>query len=113
MVFEALSMLTKAVILFDEFESVLRRRESDTSQADSKTVNDSPTMQFLLTGLLPQLVKLHEVAKRQSIVYCMATNFLHKVDDAAIRRGRFDHWLAVYNPDPLSRAATFLYRLQR
>lgn len=117
MVFETISMLTQVVILLDEFESVLLKRHDAKTEASAETSqapsSASQTEHLLLTGLLPQLVKLHDVARRQSVVYCMATNFLDKVDDAAIRRGRFDHWLPVYNPDPLSRAATFLYRLYR
>lgn len=124
LVFEALSMLTRVVILFDEFESVLQRRKEDEADDDdlpqaargagtTAESSSSPTTQFLLTGLLPQLVKLHAVARRKSIVYFLATNRLKRIDDAAIRRGRFDLWIPIYNPDPLSRAGTFLYRLQR
>ncbi len=106
LVFEALSMLTRAVVLFDEFETVLTDRGASAPPPDSAT-------RFLLTGLLPQLAQLHEAAQRQAVVYFVATNQLSMVDPAAIRPGRFDIWLPVYNPDPLSRAGTFLYRLQR
>lgn len=118
-VFEAISMLTHVVILLDEFESVLKRRKREGQPMVGTAIDTqpapvtSPTLQFLLAGLLPQLVKLHDVARRQSVVYCLATNFIDEIDDAAIRRGRFDHWLPVYNPDPLSRAATLFFRLQR
>jgi|GEM_PF-2723569 len=106
LVFEALSMLTHVVVLFDEFEEVLMDRAGPGRERD-------PNTRFLLTGLLPQLARLHEIAQRQAVVYFMATNQLSTVDSAAIRRGRFDEWLPVYHPDPLSRAGTFLFRLQR
>jgi len=72
---------------------------------------DDPTFKFLLAGMLPKLLKLHDTAKRQSLVYCLATNYLKDIDEAAQRRGRFDFKVPVYNPCPLSRAGTFLFRL--
>ncbi len=101
-IFDALSMLTNAVILFDEFESVLPDRDEKHERS----------LEFLLTGLLPKLVKLHTVAQVQGLVYFLATNHIERIDPAAIRRGRFDLQLPVYNPDALSRAAACLYRLQ-
>jgi len=104
-VFEALSMLTQAVIILDEFEPVLRNRKSESRP-------DDPTLKFLVTGMLPKLVKLHAAAKNQSLVYCLATNRMEEIDDAAKRVGRFDKHMPIYNPDPLSRAGAFLYRFQ-
>ncbi|HEV7902420.1 MAG TPA: ATP-binding protein [Pyrinomonadaceae bacterium] len=107
-VFEALSMLTQCVIILDEFEPVLRARDSEREGSDSQA--DDPIFNFLVTGMLPKLVKLHDAAKKQSLVYCLATNFIEKIDDAAKRSGRFDLRLPIYHPDPLSRAGEFLYR---
>jgi ATPases of the AAA+ class len=107
-VFEALSMLTQAVIILDEFEPVLRDRSLTKVGAGSKA--DDPIFNFLVTGMLPKLIKLNDAAKRQSLVYCLATNFVEKIDNAAKRPGRFDLPLPVYSPDPLSRAGEFLYR---
>jgi hypothetical protein len=101
-IFDALSMLTNAVILFDEFESVLQERAERHERS----------LEFLLTGLLPKLVKLHTLARSQALVYFLATNRIERIDQAAIRRGRFDVQLPVYNPDALSRTAACLYRLQ-
>jgi len=144
-VFEAVSMLTQAVIILDEFEPVLKSRAEDdeTDAAENQNTNgepettsahrtsakrlkllakiaeelkeigkkDDPTFKFLLAGMLPKLLKLHDTAKRQSLVYCLATNYLKDIDEAAQRRGRFDFKVPVYNPCPLSRAGTFLFRL--
>lgn len=118
-VFEALSMLTQTVILFDEFEPVLRHRQGakrdqgkDLEKDDGGGASSQP-YEFLLTGMLPKLIKLHDAAQKHSFVYFLATNHLDKMDDAAVRPGRFDARLFVDHPDPLSRKGTFLYRLQR
>lgn len=100
-IFDALSMLTNAVILFDEFESVLPDRDEKHERS----------LEFLLTGLLPKLVKLHDLAQSQGLVYFLATNHIERIDPAAIRRGRFDLEMPVYTPDALSRAVACIYRL--
>jgi hypothetical protein len=102
-VFEALSMLTRTVILFDEFETALANRSEE----------GKPAIASVVAGLLPKLVKLHDVALTQGLVYFLATNYRKRLDDAAIRRGRFDIHLPVFHPDPLSRTATLFYRLER
>jgi hypothetical protein len=72
-----------------------------------------PQFKFLVAGMLPRLLRLHDVAKRQSVAYCLATNHLRKIDDAAKRTGRFDLTIPVYNPCPLSRAGSLILRLIR
>lgn len=124
-VFDALSMLSQTVILLDEFEPVLGRREpkEGDQQGSGKNTGDlieaakairegeTSMLNFLLTGMLPKLVSLHEAAKKQSLVYCLATNRLEKIDDAAKRSGRFDVHQGIYKPDPVARAGTFLFNL--
>jgi hypothetical protein len=109
-VFEALSMLTQVVIILDEFEVVVGRRGQSEEEEEKKEVE---IYEFLRTGMLPKLLKLHDSARKQSLAYCLATNFLMKIDPAARRKGRFDFLIPVYDPDALSRAGTFLYRLWR
>lgn len=96
-VFQALSFLTNAVILFDEFEEVLVSRATKRSQFRS-------IFHFLTPGMLPKLKELNEAAARQRLVYILLTNHLATLDRAAIRPGRFDAHVAVYPPDVLSRA---------
>jgi hypothetical protein len=103
LIFESLSMLSQAVIVLDEFEPVIRRRDS------GKT--DPAEFRFLVTGMLPKLRTLNKAAKEQSLVYCLATNFLGEVDPAAKREERFDLHIPVYHPDPISRFETFFYQL--
>jgi SpoVK/Ycf46/Vps4 family AAA+-type ATPase len=94
-VFQALSLLTRAVILFDEFDPVLLRRN-----LDEKNPN---LFSFLTPGMLPKLKSLHDWAEKRSVAYVLITNLIGKLDDAAIRNGRFDIRLGIYPPDFLSR----------
>jgi hypothetical protein len=96
-VFSALAMLTQSVILFDEFDSILRTREQD------KGGQITSEFQFLTPGLLPKLKRLHDRAAKQRLAYVLATNYVGSIDDAAIRLGRFDSRLGIFPPDLLSR----------
>jgi ATPase family associated with various cellular activities (AAA) len=95
-VFSALSMLSHCVILFDEFDSILRTRSRDRGPIRSR-------FQFLTPGLLPKLKHLHERAEKQRLAYALATNYVGDLDRAAIRRGRFDRQVGIFPPDFLSR----------
>lgn len=193
-IFEALSMLTQTVIIFDEFEPMLKNRKPkemtnryeevlrnkqqqaeldrqslenfnklvelylasqetatvapidgqeelikrmkeiakadlDTSAESNELGNaalitiadelreirkkDDPKVRFLLAGMLPKFLKLHDAAKTQSLVYFLGTNVFKDIDLAAQRSGRFDSKIPIYNPCPLSRAGTFLYLLSK
>jgi len=96
-VFQALSLLTNAVILFDEFEEVLVDRHQ--TEGGTRSI-----FQFLTPGMLPKLKTLHDSAKVRGVAYILLTNDHKKLDEAAIRPGRFDVKLGVYPPDLLSRA---------
>lgn len=100
-VFYALSLLTRAVILFDEFDPVLKRRDAS---------NNSPlnVFSFLTPGMLPKLKDLHDRAKKRSVAYVLVTNLIGELDEAAVRQGRFDERLGIYPPDLLSRTGRFL-----
>jgi len=108
-IFDSLSMLTQVVIFLDEFEPVVRTRETDKTRKGSP--QDPPEFRFLVTGMLPKLIKLNKSAEKQSVVYCLATNYLTQLDKAAKRIGRFDLQIPIYHPDPMSRIGVFLYRL--
>lgn len=99
-VFEALSLLTRVVILFDEFDPVLKRRDPD---------NQNPSVfSFLTPGMLPKLKTLHDNAEKRSVAYVLITNLIGSLDEAAIRQGRFDEKIGIFPPDLLSRAGRFL-----
>jgi hypothetical protein len=118
-IFEALSMLTKVVILFDEFEDVLHSRylgkKISQNQTDDGNSNkpDVSMFAFLRTGMLPKLKKLHDASKNQSVAYCLCTNLYEELDWAATRSGRFDYHIGIYKPDLLSRAGSFRNELLR
>jgi len=105
-VFEALSLLTRAVILFDEFDPVLKRR-------DVATNNPLSVFSFLTPGMLPKLKELHERADKRSVAYVLVTNLIGELDEAAVRQGRFDERLGIYPPDLLSRVGRFLDQCYR
>jgi hypothetical protein len=94
-VFAALSLLTRAVVLFDEFDPVVLRREPEEKHPS--------VFSFLTPGMLPKLKTLHDRAKARSVAYVLVTNLIAKLDEAAIREGRFDMHLGIYPPDVLSR----------
>lgn len=123
-VFEALSMLTQCVLIFDEFEPVLENRgkgagSSPNELTESAVITDvlqhisgnDPKFRFVLGGMLPKLIKLHDAAEKQSFAYCLGTNRLNDIDRAAKRNGRFDKRVPVYKPDALSRAGALLFCL--
>jgi hypothetical protein len=121
-VFEALSMLSQCVIIFDEFEPVLKHRSNELLSSRDRlgrigdvlkniSDKDDPKFRFVLGGMLPKLIKLHDSAEKHSFVYCLATNRLGEIDSAAKRKGRFDSKRPIYKPDALSRAGTLLYYL--
>jgi hypothetical protein len=96
-VFRALALLTRAVILFDEFDPVLRSRDRDAA-------GPSTVFTFVTPGMLPKLKRLHDTAKGRRVAYVLITNHIGMLDRAAIRSGRFDRKVGIYPPDPLSRA---------
>jgi adenylate kinase family enzyme len=105
MLFDALSMLTRAVIIFDEFEPILLKRETD-GQNEERSI-----FTFLTPGMLPKLKKLYDSAEGQGVAYCLVTNLYENLDKASIRRGRFDEHIYVRHPNFYSRAGIFLDRL--
>jgi hypothetical protein len=102
-IFEALSLLTRVVILFDEFDPVLWSRDvGDRRSAPSSIFG------FLTASMLPKLKTLHKTAEKRSVVYVLITNLIDSLDEATVRQGRFNKKLGIYPPDVLSRAGRFL-----
>lgn len=104
-IMKALSYLRHSVVLFDEFESVLHKR----SPSDPPPEN---MFQFMPSAMLPKLTELNRAAKEHGLVYVLATNFFDNLDEAAVRRGRFDDWVGVYPPDPASRMCRLVARVK-
>jgi hypothetical protein len=85
-IFEDVMDLSGVVILFDEMDALVQRRDEAGVDTESK---------FLTTYMLPKLSKLHG---RGRVVFFMATNFQAKFDDAIKRAGRFDFLLCMGPP---------------
>jgi SpoVK/Ycf46/Vps4 family AAA+-type ATPase len=92
-VFEALTLLTRVVVLFDEFDPVLWRR--DPSDSTPRSV-----FTFLTPGMLPKLKDLRRCAKKRSCAIALSTNLIGGLDPAAIREGRFDKKSGHISPGP-------------
>jgi hypothetical protein len=86
-IFEDAMDLCGAVVLFDEMDALVQKRDSETAiDIESR---------FLTTYMLPKLAKLHD---RGQLVFLMATNFQANFDDAIKRAGRFDFLLCMGPP---------------
>ena len=107
-VFQALSKLTHAVILFDEFDSILL----DRAKRDPDEIPRS-VIEFLTPGILPKLKSLNEASKEQRISFVLATNFVDRLDAAVTRGGRFDDRHGIYPPDVVSRLGRLLDQLKK
>jgi hypothetical protein len=99
-------MLTRTVVLFDEFDSILRTRSLDRDRPVSE-------FSFLTPGLLPKLKRLHDKAAKQQVAFALATNFVGDLDSAAIRSGRFDAKLGIFPPDFLARVGRLATEMRR
>ena len=97
-IFEDVEDLCGVVVLFDEMDALVQKRESEQSLAlESK---------FLTTYMLPKLAKLHD---RGQLIFLMATNFQETFDDAIKRAGRFDLLLCM-GPPTLKAKCDFLHK---
>lgn len=74
------------VVLFDEFDELVRERGSSDSQ---------PFSRLLTTAMLPKLTSIH---RQGSLVFIIATNHISEFDLAIKRRGRFDRVVQVMPP---------------
>ncbi len=92
-VFRAARAQAPCVLFLDEMDSLLKDR-NQTMNSSNETAN---TTNALLTEL---------VASRDAgIVIIGATNYLEKLDPAAIREGRFDFKIEIIPPDEVARTA--------
>ena len=84
--FRMLQETERVVVLFDEFDELVRERGSSDSQ---------PFSRLLTTAMLPKLASIH---KRATLVFIIATNHVGEFDLAIRRRGRFDRVVQVMPP---------------
>jgi hypothetical protein len=84
-IFRMLSSAEEIVVLFDEFDEMVRNRES-TGEMLSR---------FLTTAMLPKLAKIN---KQRRILFIVATNYIDSFDVAISRAGRFDYVIQMMPP---------------
>ena len=85
-IFEDVMDMTGVVILFDEMDALVQKRDADTyldTEGNFRRLH------------APELAKLHD---RGQVVFLMATNFQASFDDAVKRAGRFDFLLCMGLP---------------
>lgn len=85
-IFRMLEQTERVVVLFDEFDELVRERESSNVEAFSR---------FLTTAMLPKLASIH---KRATLIFILATNNIGAFDIAIRRQGRFDHVIQIMPP---------------
>lgn len=85
-IFRMLEETERVVVLFDEFDELVRERGS---------ANSEPFSRLLTTSMLPKLTSIH---KRRTVVFIIATNHVGEFDLAIRRRGRFDRVVQVMPP---------------
>jgi hypothetical protein len=100
-IFDRLSLLEKAVVLFDEVEEFVRDR--------TKEVN--PSSRMLTTSMLSLI---QELRSKKGVIFIVATNFLDKFDAAIARSGgRFDMMVLISPPSREEKKRLFRERLAK
>jgi len=84
--FSMLVAAERIVVLFDEFDEMMRDRALANTEAVSR---------FLTTAMLPKLTSIND---NRRIVFILATNYIDQFDFAISRPGRFDTVLQVMPP---------------
>jgi hypothetical protein len=92
--FKVLELQHRSVILFDEIDHFLLDRESRLYR------EQEGIFQFLTPGMLTKLKDLHSVKRP---IFIIATNYVERIDRAAIRMGRIDDRYLVLPPDSCQR----------
>jgi hypothetical protein len=85
-IFRMLEETEGVVVLFDEFDELVRERESSAAQ---------PFSRLLTTAMLPKLANIHKSA---ALVFIIATNNISEFDLAIRRPGRFDRVVQIMPP---------------
>jgi hypothetical protein len=84
-IFRMLSAAEQLVVLFDEFDEMVRNR----------ALSDELLSRFLTTAMLPKLARIN---KERRILFVVATNYIHTFEVAISRAGRFDLVLQMMPP---------------
>ncbi|MDO8944016.1 MAG: AAA family ATPase, partial [Desulfobacterales bacterium] len=88
------------VLFIDEVDSFIRSRDEYTNNAEDQKITNT---------LLTEIVSL----RKHKVVLVAATNFLGKLDPAAIREGRFDYKVEITAPDEVARLGMLRHGAQK
>jgi hypothetical protein len=86
-IFRMLEQTEGVVVLFDEFDELVRERESSRAE--------QPFSRLLTTAMLPKLASIHKLG---TLVFLIATNNIAEFDLAISRQGRFDRVVQIMPP---------------
>lgn len=98
-IFNALMELDRCVVLFDEIDELIRRREGQETD---------PFGRFLTTSMLPKIAQLWDQRK---VLFFVATNHVAKADTAIRRSSRFDAAILVAPPSLAAKREALAARL--
>ncbi len=93
-IFNNLFHLHHAIVFFDECDELFRDRETDGGSSH-RTI-----LSFMTASMLPKLQKLHD---KKNVIFVVGTNYLHRIDPAIRREGRFDYLILFDRPDETAR----------
>lgn len=99
--FDAAAAQAPCVLFIDEAEAVLKDR--------ANSGGDPAEYERMVATFLDRVVKLRD----KSVLLVAATNFLDRLDPAAVREGRFDFHIEVPLPDDSARRSLVGARLNR
>jgi len=102
-IFAALQEQTELVVLFDEIDSLLLDRNSKLYR------EQGDVFRLLTPGML---TKLNDLAKRQSVLFIIATNYYERIDAAIKRPGRIDARYLVLPPSATQRREFLKHKKQ-
>jgi hypothetical protein len=92
--FQVLEAQRDVVVLFDEIDHFILDRES-------KIYGEQDTVfQFMPPGML---TKLRDLRQKKNCIFIIATNYMERIDAAAVRLGRIDHRYLVMPPSRSAR----------
>jgi hypothetical protein len=103
-IFTLLAHVRGAVVLFDEVDDLLRKRDPAVRPV---------FMELIIPAMLNRLADLRESCPRQEVCYIFATNFVQNIEAALMRRGRLDAAIPVVYPDTESRRLLVERRIQK
>jgi SpoVK/Ycf46/Vps4 family AAA+-type ATPase len=101
-IFKDIADLSGVVVLFDEMDALVQKRDPDEKASDTES-------QFLTTYMLPKLAALHDCRR---VAFFMATNYQENFDEAIKRAGRFDLLLCL-GPPPLEEKCNAIHAFYR